>query len=340
MNSERLMKRSRLVCLIVGLIGAVCLVGGTATLAAASQGIKTGADALRTMAAMTPGFLLLGIGFLILSMVGLVYVVMSLKIQSMSDDHWQYEQLRGAMETHRQLLEGIRDSAALSDSAKQIAYRHKDREALRHAIREDIDKNDYDGAYWLAAEMERRFGNRQEAAQFRDMVETARKGFIEREAHEALEHFDQLLKKFDWTAAIREMEQLTRTFTGHTDVARLPDRIQAAKENHKRALLKEWKDAVTKEDVDRSVELLKQLDQYLTPGEGEGFKEIARDVFKKQLQQLGVQFALQCNDKNWPEAIRIGQQITDQFPNTRIAAEVREVMPSLREKLNQPVGAI
>ena len=340
MNSERLMKRSRLVCLIVGLVGAVCLVGGIVTLAAASQGIKTGADALRTMAAMTPGFLLLGIGILMLSMAWLVYVVMSLKIQSMSDDHWQYEQLRGAMETHRQLLESIRDSAALSDSAKQIAYRHKDREALRHAIREDIDKNDYDGAYWLAAEMERRFGNRQEAAQFRDMVETARKGFIEREAHEALEHFDQLLKKFDWTAAIREMEQLTRTFTGHTDVARLPDRIQAAKENHKRALLKEWKDAVTKEDVDRSVELLKQLDQYLTPGEGEGFKEIARDVFKKQLQQLGVQFALQCNDKNWPEAIRIGQQITDQFPNTRIAAEVREVMPSLREKLNQPVGAI
>ena len=340
MNSERLMKRSRLVCLIVGLIGAVCLVGGIVTLAAASQGIKTAADAPQAMAAMTPGFLLLGIGILILSMAGLVYVVMSLKIQSMSDDHWQYEQLRGAMETHRQLLEGIRDSAALSDSAKQIAYRHKDRETLRHAIREDIDKNDYDGAYWLAAEMERRFGNRQEAAQFRDMVESARKGFIEREVHEALEHFDQLLKKFDWTVAVREMEQLTRTFTGHTDVARLPDRIQAAKENHKRTLLKEWKDAVTKEDVDRSVELLKQLDQYLTPGEGEGFKEIARDVFKKQLQQLGVQFALQCNDKNWGEAIRIGQQITDQFPNTRIAAEVREVMPSLREKLNQPVGAI
>ena len=340
MNSERLMKRSRLVCLIVGLIGAVCLVGGIVTLAAASQGIKTAADAPQAMAAMTPGFLLLGIGILMLSMAGLVYVVMSLKIQSMSDDHWQYEQLRGAMETHRQLLESIRDSAALSDSAKQIAYRHKDRETLRHAIREDIDKNDYDGAYWLAAEMERRFGNRQEAAQFRDMVESARKGFIEREVHEALEHFDQLLKKFDWTVAVREMEQLTRTFTGHTDVARLPDRIQAAKENHKRTLLKEWKDAVTKEDVDRSVELLKQLDQYLTPGEGEGFKEIARDVFKKQLQQLGVQFALQCNDKNWGEAIRIGQQITDQFPNTRIAAEVREVMPSLREKLNQPVGAI
>ncbi len=340
MNTEHLIKRSRWVSFMAALAGVACLVGGLVVLVAASQGIKTAADTPQAIAAMTPGFLLLGIGVLIVSLAILSYVAMSLKIQSMSDDHWQYEQLRGAMETQRQLLESIRDSAGLSDSAKQIAYRHKDREALRHAIREDIDKNDYDGAYWLAAEMERRFGNRQEAAQFRDMVETARKAFIEREVREALEHFDQLLKKFDWATAAREMEQLTRTFAGHADVVRLPERIQAAKENHKRTLLKEWKDAVTKEDVDRSVELLKQLDQYLTPGEGEGFKEIARDVFKKQLQQLGVQFALQCNDKNWGEAIRIGQQITDQFPNTRIAAEVREVMPSLREKLNQPVGAI
>jgi hypothetical protein len=340
MNSEHLIKRSRWVSLITTVVGAACLIGGVAMLATASHGIKAAADTPQAMAAITPGILLLGVGVLILTMAGMIYMAVSLKIQSMSDDHWQYEQLRGALETHRQLLEGIRDSAALSDSAKQIAYRHKDRDALRHAIREDIDKNDYDGAYWLAAEMERRFGNRQEAAQFREMVETARKGFIAREVHEALEHFDQLLKKFDWPAAVREMEQLTRTFTGHADVQRLPERIQAAKENHKRALLKEWKDAVTKEDVDRSVELLKQLDQYLTPGEGEGFKEIARDVFKKQLQQLGVQFALQCNDKNWGEAIHIGEQITDQFPNTRIAAEVREVMPSLREKFNQPVGAI
>ncbi len=340
MSTEHLIRRSRWVSLVATVLGGASFIGGVVMLAAASHGIQPNTTTSQGMLAMTPGIALLGVGVLILTMVAMIYMTMSLKIQSMKDDHWQYEQLRGALETHRQLLEAIRDSAALSDSAKQIAYRHKDREALRHAIREDIDKNDYDGAYWLAAEMERRFGNRQEAAQFREMVETARKGFIEREVHEALEHFDQLLKKYDWPAAVREMEQLTRTFTGHADVQRLSERIQAAKENHKRALLKEWKDAVTKEDVDRSVELLKQLDQYLTPGEGEGFKEIARDVFKKQLQQLGVQFALQCNDKNWGEAIRIGEQITDQFPNTRIAAEVREVMPSLREKFNQPVGAI
>ncbi|MGC8624216.1 MAG: hypothetical protein ACP5VQ_02985 [Phycisphaerae bacterium] len=340
MNVEHLAKKSRWMIGTVALFGVASLLGGLVLLVVAAHGMNGPVHASVILAAMTPGILLLGVGVLILCIAGLVSVLMLLSIQAMADDHWQNEQLRGALETHRQLLETIRDSAALSDSAKQIAYRHKDREALRHAIREDIDKNDYDGAYWLASEMERRFGNRQEAGQYRDMVETARKAFIEREIHEALENFDKLLQKFDWLAAVRELDKLTRTFPGHPDVIHASERIQAAKDNHKRMLLKEWKDAVTKEDVDRSVELLKQLDQYLTPGEAEGFKEIARDVFKKQLQQLGVQFALQCNDKNWLEAIRIGQQITDQFPNTRIAAEVREVMPSLRQKSNQPVGAI
>ncbi len=340
MNFEHLAKKSRWMIGMVTLFGFATLLGGLALLATASHGLKGPVHTSVIMAAMTPGFLFLGFGVLILCLAGLVYALLALFIQAMGDGHWQNEQLRGALETHRQLLETIRDSAALSDSAKQIAYRHKDREALRHAIREDLDKNDYDGAYWLASEMERRFGNRQEAGQYRDMVETARKAFIDREIHEALENFDQLLKKFDWSAAGRELDRLSRTFPNHPDIVHVSERIQAAKENHKRMLLKEWKDAVTKEDVDRSVELLKQLDQYLTPGEAEGFKEIARDVFKKQLQQLGVQFALQCNDKNWSEAIRIGQQITDQFPNTRIAAEVREVMPSLRQKSNQPIGAI
>lgn len=340
MNLEQLAKRSRLIIFIVAVIGLVALLVGVGLLIAASHNFKWAANGPSTIAGMDWGFLLLGIGVIIACLAWMMHAFIALRIAATNDEHWKYEQLRGALETQRQLLESIRDSAALSDSAKQIAYRHKDRDTLRHAIREDIEKNDYDGAYWLAAEMERRFGNRQEAAQFREMVETARRAFIEREVHEAIDHFSQLLKKCDWPLAAHEIELLEHNFPGHPEVKLLAERLQVAKEDHKRLLLKEWKDAVSKDDVDLSVQLLKQLDQYLTPGEAEGFKEIARDVFKKQLQQLGVQFALQCNDKNWAEAVRIGQQIIDQFPNTRIAAEVREVLPSLREKSNHPAVAI
>jgi hypothetical protein len=114
--------------------------------------------------------------------------------------------------------------------------------------------------------------------------------------------------------------------------------VDSARDDHKREILKAWKEAIAKDDLEASVLLLKQLDQYLSPSEAEAYKENARDVFRKRLQQLGVQFALHVHDKNWGEALRIGRQITDEFPNTRMAAEVRERMEILRSKAQQPIA--
>ena len=127
-------------------------------------------------------------------------------------------------------------------------------------------------------------------------------------------------------------------FPTHPDARKVPARIQTARDDHKRDLLKQWKDAVTRDDVDQSIDLLRQLDQYLSPSEAEAYKEGARDVFRKRLQQLGVQFALHVHDKGWAEALKIGRQIIAEFPNTRMANEVRERMPILEEKAQQPVA--
>jgi hypothetical protein len=54
---------------------------------------------------------------------------------------------------------------------------------------------------------------------------------------------------------------------------------------------------------------------------------------------LGVQFALHVHDKNWLEALHIGRQITDEFPNSRMAAEVRERLPILEGNAQQPLAA-
>ena len=155
---------------------------------------------------------------------------------------------------------------------------------------------------------------------------------------ETAENVEVLVKRFEWSTAMRECARVQRQFPDHPDVKKIADRIQNARDGHKRDLLKEWKDAVTRDDVERSVALLKELDQYLSPSEAEAYKESARDVFRKRLQQLGVQFALHVHDKNWGEALRIGRQITDEYPNTRMAAEVRERMAILQNKAQQPLG--
>jgi hypothetical protein len=332
MNIDRLAKKAKRMAMLALLLGLVELLGGLIFVAVTLSDGHGGSTSAGVQPGFVVGCLLACTGLLTVAGGFVLMPLIDLRVLSKAEENWHYEQLRGAAESQRQILEAIRDSTTLSDQAKQIAYRHKDREALRHAIREDIDKNDYEAAYWLVAEMEKRFGNRAEASQLRELIDSSRKGFIEREVRESLDHFDQLLRRFDWAGCQREMEQLMKLFSGHPDVQNLPDRIAKAKESHKRELLKEWMDSVQKDDVNRSVELLKQLDQYLTPGEAESYIEIARDVFKKKLNQLSAQFSLHVTDKNWNEAARIGQQIIDEFPNTLIAKQVKERMPILREK--------
>ncbi len=339
MNLEKTAKRAKALTILIGCLGVLVLIFGVATLIVSISQIQ-GAGIAARLSGSIPELMIAGFGLLVVCAVVLLYPLIEIRARSLSDEGWRYEQIRGSLETMRQLLETIRDSTSLSDAAKQTAYRHKDREALRHAIREDIEKNDYEAAHWLVSEMERRFGNRQEASQFREMIETSRQQFIDRELHESLEHFSRLVEKYAWTDCQREIEHLTRIFPGNPEIMALPERVASAKAVHKRDLLKEWKDAVARDDVDRSVELLKQLDQYLTPAEGEEYKEVAREVFRKKLQQLGVQFELHWKDKNWSEALRIGLQITDEYPNARIAAEVRERLAVLKERAGQSSVAI
>jgi hypothetical protein len=334
MDLERIAGRAKIVLAVLSLVGlvvfAACLTIFIMDLSAApTQRVRI--DTGSALISATLGLL----SFVVtLALIPVVDVL----VKRGADERWQHEQMRGAMENHRTLLEQIRDTASLSDTAKQIAFRAKDLDALRRAIREDIDKGDYEAATLLADEMERRFGYKEEADRLREQIQTSSKAAIDARVRDTVEQVEGHLKRHDWAEAQRACDRVTRLFPLHPDVRRLPERIGAARDAHKRDLLKQWRDAVGRDDVDRSVDLLKQLDQYLSPSEAEAYKESARDVFKKRLQQLGVQFALHVHDKNWNEALRIGRQIIEEFPNTRMATEIKERLPGLEEKARSPIG--
>ncbi len=232
------------------------------------------------------------IGLLITCVPWGILQVVTILLRSASDERYRTDQMMGVLETQRQVLENIRDTVALSDVAKQVAYRAKDLAALRAAIHEDIGKGDFEAATMLVNEMERRFGYAEETDKLREQITEKSKADIDQRVADTSEHIELLLTRFEWQDATRESERLTRLFPNHSEARKLPQRIQTARDAHKRELLKMWKDAVAKDDVDRSVELLRQLDQYLSPSEAEAYKEGARDIFRKRLQQLGVQFAL------------------------------------------------
>src|SRR2546428_12937971 len=104
-----------------------------------------------------------------------------------------------------------------------------------------------------------------------------------------------------------------------SQVRNLPNEIEARRQAFKKQLLEGYSDAVARHDVDGWIEILKRLDPYLTPAEGEALQESARQMFKDKLMLLGQQFTLAVRDHNWQEAIRVGGTSVKEVPNSRMA---------------------
>ncbi|HVT80303.1 MAG TPA: hypothetical protein VHM90_06565 [Phycisphaerae bacterium] len=341
LDIEKMAAKARNVLTTISLIGLLVLAGGLAltVVVLINTKLTTGADWVGAMDKAAGPLMLVAVGVLIACMPWGVMQIATILLKRAEDDRFHRDQLITAIENQSKALDAIREVSSLSDAAKQVAYRAKDLEALRAAIREDLQRGDFEAATMLVNEMERRFGYALEADKIREQIGHSSRASIDQRVRDTVEHVELLLSRYEWDDATRESDRLLRLFPTHVEARRLPAKIAMARDGHKRDLLKMWKEAVAKDDVDRSLELLRELDQYLSTAEAEAYKESARDVFRKKLQQLGVQFALHVHDKSWHEALRIGRQITDEFPNTRMAGEVRERLPILEEKAAQPAGA-
>ena len=234
------------------------------------------------------------------------------------------------------LLNLVSEQQLLSDRAKQVAFRDKDRDALRRAIREDLARKDYEAALALVTDMESTFGYKQEAEQLREEINNHRQDVVRRQIQEVVAKIDTFCRHEKWNDALRESERLHRHYPDFEAVQKLPQEIETRRLATKRQLLDAWNDAIARKDVDGSIEILKKLDLYLTRQEAEAMQEAARGVFKEKLNQLGAQFTLAVQDKKFHDAIRVGEVITRDFPNSGIAREVREMMDSLRTRVTEP----
>jgi hypothetical protein len=235
------------------------------------------------------------------------------------------------------LLNVMSDQQLLSDRAKQVAYREKDRDAIRRAITEEMGKGDYDAAFALTDAMEVNFG-RGEADRLRDEIKARKSEAVRKQVADVIAVIDRHTRNEQWNAAMREAERLQQVFPENETVRGLPAEIENRRQAHKRQLLNSWNEAVQRHDIDGSIEILKNLDLYLTPAEAEGMQETARGVFKERLNNLCKQFGQAVTDHKWNEAIRVGEVIYREYPNTRSAQEVREKMDALRQRANEPAA--
>lgn len=234
--------------------------------------------------------------------------------------------------THLQL---IGEQQLISDRAKQIAFREKDRDAFRRAVQEDLTKQDYDAALSLVEAMEGEFGTRGEVERIRREVTTRRDDSVRRQLDGALAVVDRHIEAEQWQAAFKEGERLKTIFPDQVRVQMLAGEIEHRRQAVKRQLLGRWQETVRAKQIDEAITVLRKLDNYLTPVEASGLEEDARMIFKEKLAKLRVDFTNSVQSHSWREAKRIAEIVISDFPNTQMAREVRDMMPTLDERLRE-----
>ncbi len=243
------------------------------------------------------------------------------------------------LEEHTRLLTQIHEHTMLSDGSKRLIYRSKELQLLRNAIDEDIQQGDYDAALILCTTMAENFGFREEAERYREHINTIRRDRYDEQVREAMHHFDDALAHRDWNAAHQEASRIRRLFPESAVVGELDTRITAARDEQKQALTDRFLQAANHGEVESAMELLRQLDRDLTKPEAERLQEVAHGVVTRHRENLGVQFNITVRDKNWAEAVRIGNDIIAEFPKSKMADEVRSMLDVLQTRATQAAVA-
>jgi len=285
----------------------------------------------KTESIRQPVFLLGGLIFLAALLATLARV--SRIADTLNENSAKLEEASKALSNIRDGLMQINHSTRISDTAKAIAFREEDKRSLREAVFERLKQNDFDGAYEIVDEIENRSEYRILAEQLRRQGDAYRNATEDERVDQGIVEVERLFDSCQWIKASLQIESLIRAHPNSDKMKALRQKLVERKEERKRILLAAWDDAVTRQETDRSLSILRELDMYLTPNEALALQEAAKDVFRTKLHNLGVQFAMAVSDKQWTNALEIGQQIIKDFPNSRMCGEIREKLHVLRQNV-------
>jgi hypothetical protein len=272
-----------------------------------------------------------------------LFLIALVALKQEANTHRMYDALLDLLEAAhwmRAPVQSIADDVKISDAARSLTHREQECAALRSAIQDEVRRANWELATQLVNQMEERFGYHEEAVRLRQEIAETREMAIETKIEEALVRIDELMEATDWETATKESERLARIFPTDERVKELPERIHQRRERHKRELLIEWEEVVNRKEVDRAIQILHELDQYLTPTEATELRESARTVLKDKLVNLGVQFKLAVSDRRWRDALEVGLEIIEERPNSKMAAEVRSMLVKLQERAGITTEAV
>ena len=259
-------------------------------------------------------------------------------LDALRDNSTKLEEVTGALEKIHAGLAQINQSTHISETAKAIAFRDADRQSLREAVFDKLQQQDFDVAYEIIDEIAQRAEYKELAEQLRTEADKYHDATDQERTDQVIAHIEKLFESYQWAKANAQIERLIKAYPNSEKAKEMRQRLLDKKEERKKILLAAWDEAVERQATDHSLEILRELDLYLTPNEGLALQEAARDVFRNKLHSLGVQFSLAVSEKQWVQALQTGQQIIRDFPNSRMAEEICEKVDVLRQKVEQHAG--
>ena len=254
-------------------------------------------------------------------------------LDALRDNSTKLEAVADALEKISAGLTQINHSTRVSETVKAIAFRDADRQSLREAVFDKLQQQEFDAAQQIIDEIAKRPEYSDLAGQLKTQVEKYHKATDQERLNQAGAHIERLLDNCRWARASAQIEGLIKAYPDYEKAKLMRQILLDKKQQRKKILLAAWDDAVRQQETDRSLEILKELDLYLTPNEGLALQEAARDVFRTKLHNLGMQFSIAVTEKQWDGALNVGQQIIKEFPNSRMSQEIRGKLDVLQQNV-------
>jgi hypothetical protein len=254
-------------------------------------------------------------------------------LEALQSNSTKLAEVADALEKIHSGLTQISHSTRISDAAKAIAFRDADKQSLKEAVFEKVQEQDFDAAEEMINEIAKRTEYQELVEELRAQAEKYRTATDQERTNQVIAHINKLLDKHKWARASAQIEGLIKMCPESEQAKAMRQTLLDKKQERKKILLAAWDDAVQSQETDRSLEILKELDPYLTPNEGLALQEAARDVFRTKLHNLGVQFSIAVTEKQWNNAFDIGQQIIKDFPNSKMSQEIRGKLDVLKQNV-------
>lgn len=254
-------------------------------------------------------------------------------VESLADNSNRLEEVTQVLSKLGESLQEIGRSTQLSETVKAIAFRDTERASLQEAVSTKLNARDFEAAYQLIDEIDKR-------PEYRDLAETLRnqahghRGAIKQEKiAKVIRQIEGLMNEYQWTKASVQIEGLIKAYPDSERARGMRQHLHMKREDHKKELLSAWDDSVQRQDTDKGLTILKELDHYLTPNEALALQEAAKDVYRTKLHNLGVKFSLAVSDRSWAEALNVGQQIITEFPNSKMSEEIKGKLDVLQQNV-------